>query len=464
MNNIDLIGMSIGNLWRRKLRTFLTVLGVIIGTSSIVLMISLGLAMSKNFQNQVEQWGSLTVIDVHSTGGWDSGGGMVVIGGDGSSSNQGQLDDQTIEEFKNIPNVEMVIPRIEAHANLVIGKYVSPWGINIIGMDPEMMAALDYTVAEGRDMLENERNTIIIGAEIPMELAKKGKMPNWEQRERAPVNFFEDRTQITFEDFDPYGGHQQDFGGSETKVKLPRPLNVKIVGILPEGDWETAYSVFMPTKEVIKLIEERERYEEKLNGKPRSKKKGPMVYNNVKVKVNDMNNVETVQETLNNMGYSAYSNMDTLNQMNEMARGIQLVLGGIGAISLLVAAIGITNTMIMAIYERTREIGIMKVIGAVISDIRKMFLLESAFIGFLGGLIGIIFCYGISWVMNTFGAGLAEGMMGGGYGDAKTYVSIIPFWLSLFALAFSTVIGLLAGYFPAKRAMQLSALSAIRTE
>lgn len=457
MNNIDLIRMSVGNLWRRKLRTFLTVLGVIIGTSSIVLMVSLGLAMDTNFKNQVEQWGSLTVIDVHSTGGrWEV---STTVGSD----QEGKLDDKAIETFKTIPHVQMVIPTVNTHATLVVGKYVTPWGVNIIGMDPEMMEALDYTVAEGRDMLPNEKNVLIIGSEIPMELTRKGKMPNWEQRERAPVNYFEDRVQITFEDMNPHSGMNQGSGG-ENKVKPPRPLNVKIVGILPEGNWETAYSVYMPLQDVNKLLEEREKYEEKLHGGTGQRKRGSRVYDSVKVKVDDMKNVEKVQEELKAMGYSAYSNMDILNQMKEMARAIQLILGSIGAISLLVAAIGITNTMIMAIYERTREIGIMKVIGAIISDIRKMFLLESALIGFLGGLIGIVFCYVASWGLNTFGAGLAQGFMGGGYGDAKTYVSIIPPWLSLFALVFSTVIGLISGYFPAKRAMKLSALSAIRTE
>lgn len=461
MNNIDLIRMSIGNLWRRKLRTSLTVLGVIIGTSSIVLMISLGLAMSTNFKNQVEQWGSLTVIDVYSTGGgWSEMGGNM-------SNQAGQLDDAAVEVFKQIPKVKIVIPTIDINANLVIGKYVTPWGVNIVGMDSEMMAALDYIASDGRDLMPNEENVIVMGSQIPYDLTKKGKMPNWEQREMAPVNYFEDRAHITFESMDPYGDQRrQGFGQEENKVKPPRPLDVKVVGILPEGNWETAYNIYMPMKNVLKLIEEKEKYEAQLNGKPISKKKTPRIYQNVKVKVDDMKNVTLVQEELEKLGYSSYSNMDTLNQMNEMAQGIQLVLGGIGAISLLVAAIGITNTMIMAIYERTREIGIMKVIGAVISDIRKMFLIESAFIGFLGGAIGIVFCYLASWLLNTFGAGFAGGLMGmgGGYGDVKTYVSIIPIWLSLFALGFSTIIGLIAGYFPAKRAMKLSALSAIRTE
>lgn len=457
MNNIDLIRMSIGNLWRRKLRTFLTVLGVIIGTSSIVLMISLGLAMSTNFKNQVEQWGSLTVIEVHS-----GGGGMMGVDG----GLEGRLDDKVVESFRQIPNVDMVIPTINTNANLMIGKYVTPWGVNIVGMDPEMMAALDYKATEGRDVLEGEENVIIMGSEIPYELVKKGKMPNWENREKAPVNYFEERVQVTFEDLDPYSGQGgQGFDTQQDKVKPPKPLNAKIVGILPEGNWETAYNIYMPMKNVLNLIDEREAYDAKLRGESVPKKKKAQVYQNVKIKVNDMKNVTAVQEAIEGLGYNAYSNMDSLNQMNEMAAGIQLILGGIGAISLLVAAIGITNTMIMAIYERTREIGIMKVIGAVISDIRKMFLIESAFIGFLGGAIGIIFCYLASWGLNTFGAGLAEGFMGGGgYGEAKTYVSIIPIWLSLFALGFSTFIGLVAGYFPAKRAMKLSALSAIKTQ
>ena len=389
MNNIDLIRMSIGNLWRRKLRTSLTVLGVIIGTSSIVLMISLGLAMSANFQSQVEQWGSLTVIEVHS-----GGGGIVTMGGGMEGYQEGQLDDTVVEKFKQLPNVDMVIPTIDVNANLMIGKYVTPWGVNIVGMDPEMMAALDYKVLEGRDMLENEENVIIMGSEIPYDLIKKGKMPNWENREKAPVNYFEDRVQVTFENLDPHSSQgNQGFEQEQNNVKVPRPLNAKVVGILPEGNWETAYNIYMPMKNVLTLREEREEYDAKLRGDKVSKKKTPRVYQNVKVKVNDMKNVTAVQEELENFGYNSYSNMDSLNQMNEMAAGIQLILGGIGAISLLVAAIGITNTMIMAIYERTREIGIMKVIGAVISDIRKMFLLESAFIGFLGGAVGVLFCY-----------------------------------------------------------------------
>ena len=132
---------------------------------------------------------------------------------------------------------------------------------------------------------------------------------------------------------------------------------------------------------------------------------------------------------------------------------IQAVLGGIGAVSLFVAAIGIANTMMMSIYERTKEIGIMKVLGCSLGRIRDLFLMEAAFIGLSGGIIGLILSYGISAVINYV---LGQTYMGS--------ISYIPLWLSLTALVFAVIIGMLAGLMPALRAMRLSALSALRNE
>lgn len=140
---------------------------------------------------------------------------------------------------------------------------------------------------------------------------------------------------------------------------------------------------------------------------------------------------------------------------------MQAVLGGIGAVSLLVAAIGITNTMVMSIYERTKEIGVMKVIGASLRDIKRLFLFESAIIGLLGGIIGVIFSEILSFLINKFGGNFLDFLGPGGEG---TKISIIPLWLVLASMAFSALIGVISGYYPAKRAMNLSALEAIRTE
>ncbi len=142
---------------------------------------------------------------------------------------------------------------------------------------------------------------------------------------------------------------------------------------------------------------------------------------------------------------------------------VQMVLGCLAAISLLVAAIGITNTMIMSIYERTREIGIMKVLGCFISNIRVVFLMEAGMIGLLGGAIGTVISYIISAVMNTLGSDTFANMFGI-YTDGSSPISIIPIWLVLLALAFSTIIGLISGFYPANRAVKISALEAIKNE
>ena len=166
-----------------------------------------------------------------------------------------------------------------------------------------------------------------------------------------------------------------------------------------------------------------------------------------------MENVADVQQQIIDMGYYAYSNAEWVEQMEEQYAMVQAVLGGIGAVSLFVAAIGIANTMMMSIYERTKEIGIMKVLGCSLGRIRDLFLMEAGFIGLCGGALGLLVSYWISAVINVL-------VSDSGYST----LSYIPLWLSSAALVFAVLIGMLAGLLPALRAMKLSALSALRNE
>ena len=163
---------------------------------------------------------------------------------------------------------------------------------------------------------------------------------------------------------------------------------------------------------------------------------------------------------IKDMGFEAYSLADFLDSMQKTMTTIQAVLGGIGAVSLLVAALGITNTMIMSIYERTKEIGIIKVIGAALSDIGKIFLFEAGVIGTIGGLLGITISYLASFVLNKLA--VQFGAIGPDAFSSK--ISVIPPWLSISSIIFTTIVGLISGFYPARRAMKLSALEAIRTE
>ena len=435
MNKLDLIRMGIKNLWRRKLRTFLTVLGVIIGTTSIVVMLSLGFGLSQGFEDQISQWGDLTTINVYAR--W--------VDPSMPKQEQVKLDDAAVAAFKAIPNVAAVSPTIETYGAIIDGRYVSQ--VPIKGIDPSSMAEFGFEVAEGRLLEHSDELTLVFG----------GGMTNqfWDPNSRVwrepKIDLMKDRMTLSL---------NPNYGYEQSGIDTPnyKEYKIKIAGVLVEGNWDTDYGVYMPIKEVQKLIKDKEKAEDV---RPQPGSRDESQYQNINIKVNDMKNVQDIQQTIKDMGHEAYSLNDQLETMKQTAGIIQGVLGGIGAISLLVAAIGITNTMVMSIYERTKEIGIMKVIGASLKDIRGLFLFESASIGLLGGIMGVAFSYILSFILNQFGSSFLGDFFGMG-GESK--LSIIPIWLVFAAIGFSTLIGVISGYGPARRAMNLSALDAIRTE
>ncbi len=453
MKTIDIFIMSVRNLWRRKVRTILTILGVIIGACSIILMLSLGIAMDRNFEEQISQMGNLTLISV--------------VAGYNQDTKAPKLDDKAIEAFSKMQYVERVIPSLMSNAYLTYGKYRTNWEMNIYASDAEDMNALGYVAVQGRNMEIGEKNAMILGGEIPKQFTKIGKRPNWNKPPEAlPLNLQVDKMQVEIAQFDYMTGKPLLENMNGEKIKAPKPIEVKVVGILSDTNYEVSHNAYVPREIFDKLVDEKKKYQEKLYGKQNGNRdrygmaQAKGTYNEFKIKVSNRDKVSEVQEMIKEQGYMAYSSMDWLNEMKKVSNGMQLALGGIGAISLLVAAIGIANTMMMSIYERTREIGIMKVIGAKLPDIKKMFLVEAIMIGAIGGTLGVIISYSISLIVNTLGGGIANVI--GMYG--ATRISVIPPWLALGAVLFSTVIGLISGYFPAKRAMKLSALSAIKTE
>ncbi len=143
---------------------------------------------------------------------------------------------------------------------------------------------------------------------------------------------------------------------------------------------------------------------------------------------------------------------------------LQIIFGGVGAIALLVAAIGIANTMTMSILERTREIGLMKAIGATNRDVLSIFLGEAAGIGFIGGLGGVLLGWGASAVLNVVALSYFAGQAASGGGPLPSAAAVTPAWLPLFALVFATVVGLLSGLYPALRAATLVPVNALKYE
>lgn len=461
MNKLDIIRLAIKNILRRKTRTVLTVSGVVIGTAAIVVMMSIGLALNKSIETQAAQWGSLTTIEVYK----GYGGGVMMMGGGsvsfgGSGSGETKFDMTTVETFEAMDHVEAASPWMNDYIKLVSGKYVA--GVNLAAIDASKMELFDFKLQDGRLLDEHDGAAIVMGNDIPMNFynPKKsgGMMWGYGGGSDALVDPMTDSFKLTFDQ--SYGEKQVSIGTEEGEVKKkPKLYKLEVAGYLQQ-DNDNNYNVFMDYNQYIKMKKE---YNKTLPMNQRQKNIGE--FSTIKVKVDDLSNVVAVQDEIKAMGYQVYSLMEYVESMQQQTMTLRLILGGLGAISLLVAALGITNTMIMSIYERTREIGIMKVIGCQVRDIRNSFLLEAAFIGLLGGVIGDALSYGISVLLNNVAGSAAGDMLGmGGMGGAGVEISIIPIWLMLAALGFSTLIGVVSGSYPAWRATRLSALDAIKNE
>lgn len=183
-------------------------------------------------------------------------------------------------------------------------------------------------------------------------------------------------------------------------------------------------SIYIDIEQAKKMKKEQFKYEESIGGTP-IKKNPTITYDQIKVITDKLDHTIAVTEEIKKLGYEAWSQGQWVEESQKTAKLIQWILGDIGLIALFVAAIGITNTMIMSIYERTKEIGVMKVIGCELKDIGSMFLCEAGFIGFFGGAIGLALSYSISILMNSI---LADGFsnIGVGTGSGQMRFSIIP--------------------------------------
>ncbi len=237
----------------------------------------------------------------------------------------------------------------------------------------------------------------------------------------------------------------------------------KVVGIMKEDmsrGSETGDGIVMNIDEMNRIIAEVRRNA----GLKADKKAG---YQQVLVKARDIGTVASVEAEIKRMGFSTNSMESIRKPMEQEAQQKQMMLGGLGAISLFVAALGITNTMIMSISERMREIGIMKALGCFVKDVRAVFLLEAGCIGLIGGIMGIIISSVISIAMNLARSQSPIGSLEEAITLLTTKgsrISVIPPWLLGFALLFSILIGLGSGYYPANKAVRISALEAIKHE
>ena len=483
----DLLKLSLDNLRRRKGRTALTVIGVVVGTFAIIVMISLGIASNAANEEMLQSWGDLTQIEINNYQ-WGA-----------SSADVPVLDDQMLDTLRGLPNVVAVTPMYQAEnidGQIYAGKKdrYSAYVWEMYGVDMAALEAMEYQLLDGsfipKDMNPGKNKIpVLVGENMAYEFEDTRKSYNSGKRRRYwgetdamgnPVPPFvdvkHDKMILRLRTYDNNGNEKTtDF-------------ELVVVGTFQRDDSKEYFT----NSGIAMRIEDMKRIEaayKKLTGNRGNGGGSYMIdasgnqfqqkdngYNRVFVKINEVDNVADVEEQIKELGYETFSMTQIREEMQGQVAKSQMILGGTAAVALLVAALNIANTMMMSIYERTKEIGVMKVLGCEISKIRNMFLVEAGAIGLLGGVIGVALSFAASAVLNNlstimmfFGgqgvdlSGLMNGM-GGMYGGMGGKISIIPLWLVLLGLGFSTLVGILSGLWPAIRATKISALEAIRHE
>lgn len=423
----DLIFLVGANLRRMKMRLALTSLGVVIGTSAIVLMISLGIGLQNNVTAELGAIGSATQITVM---GFSESGESI------------QLDDRAVEQFGEIDHVEAVVPSIfvQTVQSIEHKKYMG--FLNLMGIPMDGAEQLGYELAEGR--LPRNEKEILLGASAGS---------SFMQGEGGPSSSLETselmgkRLDVTFMEAprDVEASEVEQAQPTETKRRLT------VVGVLAEIDMQTDQSAFVTMDAALKFNDMSTR-------RP--------VYEQIIVKVDSPAAVEGVEKALTDQSFMTMSARSIQEGLKSTFLVIQGVLGALGAIAMLVASLGIANTMTMSIFERTREIGIMKAVGASNRQIKRVFLGEAAVIGVLGGVGGLLISASVAGLANLFVSSLIASQSatsGGTMPETQPFFDI-PIGLGLFAIVFAAGVGLLAGVLPAVRASNLDPLVALRHE
>jgi len=439
MKFLDLLRLILGNLSRRKARVALTAIGVVIGTAAIVVLVSLAIGLQKSATDQLYGIGDLTLIDVMPAyGGGGFFGGPVMI-----ESNQLEepllLTNSVLQQFRELPGVQVVIPRDYLGAQTIVQYQRMEGGVNIIGIDTNDLSDLGMEASEGTTSLN--KGSVVIGVMIPNNFYDPNIRPG--QQPPPPPALFNEQIQLIVIKFDQQGNESR------------KTLSLRVSGVLQETGGEADYSIYLPLDTVRSL-------NEWANGSRINYNKTG--YNQVIVKVEDPNDALDIADQITAMGFQAITPQAFLQGINNTFLILQIIFGGVGAIALLVAAIGIANTMAMSILERTREIGLMKAVGATNRDVLSIFLGEAAGIGFIGGVGGITIGWLSAQAINVLAVAFLANQASQQGGPPPSVAVYTPIWLPIFALVFSTFIGMLSGLYPALRAATMIPVQALKYE
>jgi putative ABC transport system permease protein len=426
----DLLGLVASNLNRMRARVFLTAIGVTIGTAAVIVLISLGVGLQQSAMSSLGQFGDVTQITVTSE----------PLFGPADPTQAGRTEPLTaasLREITALPHVLAVTPRVRLDGGGTLTYARDDYFGDFQGVDPAAAGRLEWKLAAGADRIG--KGTIVVGSGVFASGGDSGRSA----ADSSPESVVGRAVTLKLEKTDDEG------------EIVTRSDRLRVAGVLEESGGADDFTIYMGLDDV----EDANRW---FTGTRTRASDG---YGEVLVKADDRTNVRDLQESINAMGFETFSALDILEAVNQFALIVQGVLGGLGAVALLVAAFGIANTMTMAIYERTREIGIMKALGATNRDVLRIFLAEAGAIGVLGGLAGAVIGWSAGIAIDLIIRNLVIANSGGTTAaEDIAEISVTPVWLLVFAVVFAACVGLVSGVYPALRAASMKPLAALRTE
>jgi putative ABC transport system permease protein len=446
----DLADLAIRNLREAVFRNALTTLGVAVGVASLVAMLSLGVGLQQLASKRLSQSGLFDTIFVTPK---NSFRGM------GRPQREVQpdkpartLDEDARKEIEKLPNVIEVYPQVRFFTEVRFNN--KPYATVVAGMPDSSKNSGSFDGMQGHFFSSPTASEAILQIEFAKDLSEKpGSLLGQELILR-----YAERQALAPNAADPPGNAGEPSGGFSV---VPRELRLKIVGVV-ETEPAAGYGgygnarLLMPLETAATL---RAAQVNDLRDIVRDSKANKTTYPSLSVRAKSPSLVEALEASIKALGFNTFSLLDASKSLRTFFSVFDLLLGIFGSLALAVATLGIVNTLVMAILERRREIGILKALGAADSDVQQLFFVEAGVMGFLGGILGVLF----GWLLGralTYGTNV--------YLHRQNLNSIelssVPWWLVLSALVFAVLVSLAAGLYPASRAAKLNPVDALRYE
>jgi len=425
MKIVDYLRIAVASLRRRKARTILTALGIFIGTLCIILMLAIGLSGYSQLQQSIQDTPTLTQITVEAPSD--------------TSAQNAQLNDATIAGIAQMPHVKAISPIVTLPVVLRVQNYEA-----VVSVSGLSASALKVKMACGAMFNDNETvPTLVLGGDsLASFLDAQTKAPF-----RPNANDSVPGESLLNSDAELSLGYINDGAGDASQ---PQTYRVRIVGITKQN---TDYSstIYLDLGSAKQLMRENSALAQKLEFPPYG------TYQQALVIVDNVNNVAAVQKGITDLGFETNNALEWISQTRAQQSRQQFQLFAIGLVALVVAAIGIANTMYASVLEQQKDIGIMKALGMRSRQVQTLFLAEAVFIGFIGSLLAIVAALVISIAINTGGA--STSLLSTYFGNDMHIT--IPLWLCLLAILLATVTCALSGLHPSRQAAKMTTVEAL---